>query len=106
MMIAAAAVAFFLFCFFFLSLWKPVDLWKTSISVRLGWSDCSLLWHSLRAVCDRPARPGLATNTLPYLSKVTARFSSEAAAGDYGRILRWCLWKTHYKDYVVSGASG
>ena len=82
-MIAAVAVAFFLFCFFFLSLWKAGDLWKTSISVRLGWSDGSLLWHSLQAVCDRAARPGLATNIFPYLSKVNARFSSEAAAGDY-----------------------
>jgi hypothetical protein len=37
----------------------------------------------LRAVCDRAARPGLATNIFPHLSKVNARFSSEAAAGDY-----------------------
>lgn len=34
----AAAVAFFLFCFFFLSLWMTVEMWKTSKPLLLGWS--------------------------------------------------------------------
>jgi hypothetical protein len=82
-MVLAAAVAFLSFLLLFLSLWKPVDLWKTSISVRLGGQTV----HCFGIVGKRSvtAQPGLASLRIfsPNLSKVSARFSSEAAAGHY-----------------------
>jgi hypothetical protein len=74
----AVAVAFFLFfCFFFLSLWKAVEMWKEPASRRV-----KEYRVSEGASMMNPSGRRLATNKSLKLSKLNGRLSSEAEAGN------------------------
>jgi hypothetical protein len=98
-MVGQVAAAFFLFCFFFLSLWKAVEMWKT---VGAGWSSRRYQVISEGGMMS-PSGRRLVTNKILQAPEAQGKTFERGGGREQRRMLRWCLTKTRYKDCGVPG---